>query len=228
MVGINESLKSFTSSSLSAIKPMLKQADLVNDKQIDNPDSLLKNFKHLEKENKKRDPSQKPTLEQLLLLKEKLINHLPKFLKTTHPYALYTPDVIFENNYDEPGKTTIGIFAYMVELIKIRFKINIKFSNAVIEILKITHDERDGTVKIRWRLRGYRGFKSMFVLPWKINPFDVGKSIKDEREWHDGFSIMYVNGLGHVYKHTLQRVMTNEDESGYVKDKKKTLNLNVL
>ena len=70
----------------------------------------------------------------------------------------------------------------MVELIKIRFKINIKFSNAVIEILKITHDERDGTVKIRWRLKGYRGFKSMFVLPWKINPLDVGKSIKNERK----------------------------------------------
>ena len=47
------------------------------------------------------------------------------------------------------------------------------------------------------------------------------------KRWHDGFSIMYVNGLGYIYKHTLQRVMTQEDESAYAK-KNKNINLNVI
>jgi hypothetical protein len=77
----------FTASSLN--KPMLKQTDLINDNNNnnnvkhdilnDNPDSLLKNFKNLENKNQKRDPSQKPTLEQLLILKEKLTYHVSAF-----------------------------------------------------------------------------------------------------------------------------------------------------
>jgi len=70
---------------------MLKQTDLINDNNNnnsnnvkhdiinDNPDSLLKNFKNLENKNQKRDPSQKPTLEQLLILKEKLTYHVSFF-----------------------------------------------------------------------------------------------------------------------------------------------------
>ena len=79
-VSLNETLKPFSSSFSSSIKPMLNQTDLVNDKKLENPDSLLNNFKHLDnKDNKKRDPNQKPSLEQLLILKEKLINHVKIF-----------------------------------------------------------------------------------------------------------------------------------------------------
>jgi hypothetical protein len=75
------------------------------------------------------DPSRKPTTEQLLIVKEKLMKHvcsyayssfaaklfiyrflllkLPKFLTEVHPYSLYTADVIFENFYKEPGKITV-------------------------------------------------------------------------------------------------------------------------
>jgi len=37
---------------------------------------------------------------------------------------------------------------------------------------------------------------------------------------------MYVNGLGYINKHTLQRVMTQEDENAYAKNK--NINLNVI
>lgn len=48
--------------------------DLVND----NPDSLLRNFKNSNDQNQKRDPSMKPTLEQLIIVKEKLADHVKK------------------------------------------------------------------------------------------------------------------------------------------------------
>lgn len=163
------------------------------------------------------DPMRKPGLEQLLIVEEKMKEHLPRFLKETHPLGYYTPDVIFENLYFEQPKITIGISAYVFELLKLRWKINIKFSNAVIQLLKVTHSEEDGTVKIRWRMRGVRGMK--LFTPWKIKIWNLKESIKTEAEWHDGFSILYVRGDARIYKHTLQRVIANEDEKET--DKKK-------
>jgi len=167
------------------------------------------------------DPNRKPKLEQLLNIEERMKLHLPKFLKEMHPYGLYTTDVIFENfYYSDPPKKTIGTLSYAIELLKIRWKISVKFSNAVIQILKITHDEDDGTVKIRWRLRGLRGMK--ILTPWKIKIWDLGESIKSEAEWHDGFSILYIRGDGRIYKHILQRVIAQKDEVST--DKKKLIN----
>lgn len=157
------------------------------------------------------DPNRKPSLEQLVNIEERMKLHLPKFLKEMHPYGLYTTDVIFENSYyKDPPKKTVGALLYAIELLKIRWKINVKFSNAVVQLLKVTHDEENGTVKIRWRMRGLRGMK--ILQPWKIRIWDLNESIKTEAEWHDGFSILYIQGDGRIYKHILQRVMTNEDE----------------
>lgn len=58
----------------------------------------------LKKTDQTDDPFKKPTKEQLIVIKEKITLHLPKFLLETHPYNLYTKDVIFENFYQEPGK----------------------------------------------------------------------------------------------------------------------------
>lgn len=180
------------------------------------------------KDSKPIDPNSKPTLEQLLLVEEKMKIHLPKFLKETHPYGAYINEVIFENLYNEEPKITVGALNYAIELTKLRFKINLKFSNAIIQILKITHDENDGTVKIRWRLRGLRAMK--ILTPWKIKIWNLKESFKNEAEWHDGFSILYVRGDGRIYKHTMQRVIANKDEAETDKEKlikKLTPNINV-
>ena len=70
--------------------------------------------------------------------------------------------------------------AYAIELFKLRFIINWKFTNANINILKVTVDEEDGTVKIRWRLKGLRGMK--IFTPWKLKAWNIGESIKKESE----------------------------------------------
>lgn len=63
----------------------------------------------------------------------------------------------------------------------IRMKINWKFSHTKIEILKITHDESEATIKIRWRVNGVRGLKTM-VQPWKIQLWKMKESVKDQSE----------------------------------------------
>lgn len=171
----------------------------------------------------KDDPMRKPSLEQLIYVENFMKSVVPKFLKETHPYGLYTTDLIFENLFWDPPKITTGLMAYAIELLKLRWKINVKFSNAQINILKITNDEEDGTVKVRWRLRGIRGMK--ILTPWKLKVWNLKESMKRESEWHDGFSILYVRGDGRIYKHTIQRVIAHKDENAVDKKTDKIKNL---
>ena len=69
-----------------------------------------------------------------------------------------------------------------MQLLLIRFKIHFKFSHAKIGILKITHDEQEGTVKIRWRITGVRGAKAFFQ-PWKIKAWKVKDSVREQAEY---------------------------------------------
>ncbi len=50
--------------------------------------------------------------------------------------------------------------------------------------------------------------------------------LKLAARWHDGFSILYVRGDGRIYKHTMQRVIANKDET--VEDEKKEEKLKKL
>jgi hypothetical protein len=112
---------------------------------------------------------------------------------------------------------------YAIQLTMLRWKIHWKFSYAKLEILKITHEEKDGTIKIRWRINGIRGMKSM-IQPWKIKAWQVKESVKNESEWHDGFSVLYLRGDGLIYKHRLQRVISNNEED-VENDKKKNFKI---
>lgn len=177
-----------------------------SEKLLTNSDSQIDSSK-----DKNTDPNGKPPLEKLIKVKELLTTHLPKFFQETHMYALYTPDLIFENFYKEPGKITVGALPYAVQLTLLRWKVHWKFSYVKLELLKVTHDEKDGTIKVRWRINGVRGVKSM-IQPWKIKVWEVKQTIKKESEWHDGFSVLYLRNDGLIYKHRMQRVMENNDE----------------
>ncbi len=111
----------------------------------------------------------------------------------------------------------------------IRWKVHWKFSYAKLEILKATCDEKEGSIKIRWRINAIRGMKSM-IQPWKIKAWQVKNTISNESEWHDGFSVLYLRADGLIYKHRLERVMTNSEEDPDATDNKKlkiARNLNV-
>ena len=60
----------------------------------------------------------------------------------------------------------------------IRWKVNWKLTYAKTQILKITHDESDGTIKIRWRINGVRAMRTFFQ-PWKIKVWKINETIKE-------------------------------------------------
>jgi len=184
---------------------------LASSVKSDESSSSSSNQQTTKKDTKTNDPNRKPTQEQLIQVKDTLTTLFPKFIKERHPFHIYTKDVIFENFYDEPAKTTIGTAAYGVQLAYLKLKINVVLSQVQLNILNITHDVNDGTVKVRWRLSGMRGallfFKTLNVKLWNKK-----ESISDKAEWHDGFSIFYVRGDSLIYKHRMQRVQPQHDE----------------
>lgn len=72
-----------------------------------------------------------------------------------------------------------GATQYAIQLTLIRMKLNWKFSHANVDILKITHDENEATIKIRWRVSGVGGLKRMVKL-WKFDVTDIKNTIKNE------------------------------------------------
>jgi hypothetical protein len=75
-----------------------------------------------------------------------------------------------------------GVLQYAIQLTVLRWKIHYKFSHAKLVILKTTNDELDGTIKVRWRIKGVRGIKSM-IQPWSIKIWKPKHSINTQVEY---------------------------------------------
>lgn len=163
------------------------------------------------------NPNEKPKLEHLLFIKEKLTVYLPKIFKEMHPYYLYTPDMIFENNFFEQPKTSVGVLAYAMALSAIRIKANLKYSFLQVQLIKVTHDLTDGSVTVRWQIAAISGMKT-FLKPWKIKVWKIKDSLKSEVEYIDGISTFYVRGDGRIIKHRVDRVITDKNTEK-IKDK---------
>ena len=65
-----------------------------------------------------------------------------------------------------------------MQLLFVRFKVNWSLAYAKMQILKITHDEQEGTIKIRWRINGVRAMRTFFQ-PWKIKVWKIKETIKE-------------------------------------------------
>ncbi len=74
--------------------------------------------------------------------------------------------------------TKSGISTYAIQLLFVRFKVNWSLAYAKMQILKITHDEQEGTIKIRWRINGVRAMRTFFQ-PWKIKVWKIKETIKE-------------------------------------------------
>ena len=81
-------------------------------------------------------------------------------------------------NYFIKNFQTSGLYPYVWQLFVIRFKVNWKLAYAKVQILKITHDEHEGSIKIRWRINGVRATRTFFQ-PWKIKVWKIKETIKE-------------------------------------------------
>ncbi|KAG7159948.1 hypothetical protein Hamer_G017389, partial [Homarus americanus] len=156
----------------------------------------------------KLDPSGKPSAEQLSHVFNKLAETLPKLFIQPLDYNIYSQDIVFENRIR--GLTTVGLVPYIRQVALLRTVGHLKFAHVKFEILKITKHPEDGTVRVRWRIKGLSGLKAMFQF-WKIKLWNW-KGIVDQMEsWYDGFSTFYVGGDGVVHKHVADSMMPDEE-----------------
>ncbi|XP_072758483.1 uncharacterized protein [Anoplolepis gracilipes] len=151
----------------------------------------------------------KPSQEQLQNIVNSLSQDLPNLFVKPQNYSIYTQDLIFINNIR--GVTTKGITNYAKQLILLRTIGHIKFAHVKLQVLKITMHSDDGTVKIRWRIRGVTGWK-VFSMFWKYKIWKIQDTIESNHEiWYDGFSTYSINGDGKIYKHVADKVMPDQD-----------------
>ncbi|KAM0736957.1 Uncharacterized protein ACS0PU_000050 [Formica fusca] len=156
-----------------------------------------------------QDNKDKPSQEQLQCIVDSLSQDLPNLFVKPQNYSIYTKDLIFINNIR--GVTTRGVVNYAKQLILLRVIGHVKFAHVKLQVLKITMHSDDGTVKIRWRIRGVTGWK-VFTMFWKYKFWKIQDAIDTNHEiWYDGFSTFYINGNGKIYKHVADKVMPDQD-----------------
>uniref|UniRef100_A0A182YQG7 Uncharacterized protein n=1 Tax=Anopheles stephensi TaxID=30069 RepID=A0A182YQG7_ANOST len=134
-----------------------------------------------------------PSEEQLHRVYHVLSQTLPKLFVQPLDYSIYSPNLIFENNIR--GTRTEGLYHYVKQIALLRTVGHLKFAYVTFEILKITKQSEDKTVKVRWRIRGISALKVMLQF-WN---------------WYDGFSVLYVGSDGLVSKHVVDKIMPDDE-----------------
>ncbi|CAH2068202.1 unnamed protein product, partial [Iphiclides podalirius] len=150
----------------------------------------------------------KPSEEQLMKVFHVLSKTMPNLFVKPLDYSIYHPNMIFVNNIR--GITTVGLFPYVRQVALLRTVGHLKFAYVKLEVLKITPNPEDSTVKMRWRIRGISGFKVFFMF-WRYKLWDMEQAFKDQELWYDGFSTFYVGGDGLIQKHIADKVMPDQD-----------------
>ncbi|KAK2582441.1 hypothetical protein KPH14_004751 [Odynerus spinipes] len=157
----------------------------------------------------------RPSREQLEHVFQCLSRDLPRFFIQSLDYSIYSPDIILINNIK--GTTTRGIFGYVKQAALLRTLGHIKFAYITLDILKITIDPEDDSIKVRWRMRGISGMKVIFTF-WKYKLWKMKETLANADVWYDGFSTYYVDANGKVYKHVVDKMMPDQDHL-YEKEK---------
>lgn len=157
----------------------------------------------------------RPSKEQLEHVFTCLRNDLPNFFVKTLNYTIYSQNLIFINNIK--GVDTKGIFNYMKQITIIRTIGHLKFAYIKLDVLKITIDPEDDTIKVRWRMSGISGLRALFTI-WKLKFWRIKEALNDAEVWYDGFSTYYVGADGKIYKHVMDKLMPDQSKL-YEKEK---------
>ncbi|CAH0405718.1 unnamed protein product [Chilo suppressalis] len=158
--------------------------------------------------NEVQSPSDKPSEEQLMKVFNVLSENMPDLFVKSLDYSIYHPNLVFVNNIR--GTTTVGLFPYVRQIALLRTVGHLKFAYVKFEVMKITANPEDSSIKLRWRIRGISGFKVFFMF-WKYKLWNLKEVFQDQELWYDGFSTFYVGGDGLVQKHIADKVMPDQD-----------------
>ncbi|GAB6019503.1 hypothetical protein CHUAL_001080 [Chamberlinius hualienensis] len=153
--------------------------------------------------------SGKPSDDQLTNIFNVLSQTLPDFFLKPQNYKIFHNNLVFQNNIR--GVTTYGLPSYIQQMALLRLIGHFKFAYVKMEVLKITKHSEDGTIRVRWRIRGVSGMK-IFLQFWRYRVWKYKDTMLRESDWYDGFSTFYVGSDGLVHRHVCDKMIPDNDK----------------
>ncbi|XP_060523560.1 uncharacterized protein C6orf136 homolog [Cylas formicarius] len=150
----------------------------------------------------------KPQPEKLRHVHDVLANDLPNLFNKTFDFTIYHKDIVFEDNIRHIR--TKGLYNYAKQVAFLRTVGHFKFAYVNFDILKITQHPEEGTIKVRWRIKGVSALYVMLKF-WKVKVWRSKEIIEKSENWYDGFSVFYVNSDGVIFKHVAEKMMPDDD-----------------
>nr|CAG4651994.1 EOG090X09QP [Triops cancriformis] len=138
-----------------------------------------------------------------------LADSLPKLFLQPLDYTIYSKDVTFIDNIR--GKKTVGLFDYVKQVALLRAVGHLRFAYVRFEILKMTVHPEDGTIKIRWSIRGISGLKVMMNF-WRYKLWQWKEVMNKQEVWYDGLSTFHVGSDGVIHLHVADKMMPDEEK----------------
>lgn len=156
----------------------------------------------------------KPSADRLKAVEQYFIEKLPTFFKSRQDYSMYHPDIMFENNFWGENTVSVGINQYALQLMKLRAMTHLKYAHVNMEVISSKCIHEENMVRIHWRVEGLSQLKALRF--WKYTPWKYSSSFKEDAEWIDGISLLYVNKDGLVTKHRMDRMTPDEEQTAKV------------
>ncbi|CAJ1083627.1 uncharacterized protein C6orf136 homolog [Xyrichtys novacula] len=142
-------------------------------------------------------PGDREGEEKLALMYERLRIELPGFFMKTHDYSMYSKDLEFVNGF--LNTKTRGLVMYQLTLSLWRVLCMCYYTNAQLEVLKLTKHPEDKTIKARWRIRGLP-FHTLLLRFYRKDKSHLYRSF-------DAFSTFYIGQDGLIHCHKVEKMM---------------------
>lgn len=143
----------------------------------------------------------KASPEQLTLVANQLVHHLPRFFSQPHPFDLYTKDIVFIDNIRSMRIQGASQYALQIALIKLYH--NIRYTSVKAELLNLVKYPEESCIKIRWRIITKPGIIQFILFFYKFHSIE---------KWKDGISTMHVNKEGKIYCHVCDNIDVETDD----------------
>jgi hypothetical protein len=155
--------------------------------------------------DKKKEPDDKPTPDQLNRVYLMLQEELPYTFSRTPDLSLFSKDIVLVDNIR--GKVFHGQSAYLQQMLLLRLVAHLKYSLVKAEIVSMSQDLKNGRVIVTWRIKGVPGIR-VFLKFWQIKLWDWKTAQSEQETWHDGISYYDVSGIdGKIYRHTVDKMV---------------------
>ncbi|XGW35495.1 hypothetical protein V3C99_019038 [Haemonchus contortus] len=153
---------------------------------------------------------EKPLPFQLEHVQQRLVETVPYMFKTRLDYTFYRKDVFCDDQIFGIKKYGLDQFMSHIGLISVIGQFTVP--HIQMETVSVIPVIEDGTVRCRWRVN-YVSFPRLIMNP-RLFKFDYRMK---NLSWYDGYSVLTVDGNGHVFKVTLQK--TQRDEGMLIDEK---------